>query len=401
MSTFDVEVISDPIGLLPNKGFKYDSPVYRTSPDYGTQIIKPALLFADKVRLVSSRTSVHHFSGVRAAYVARNPWAQFTLFLRMSASRHQAELERLRFSEDDLAPSAEAGAILKTLSSCQTQEALDDAFMRIAKPMWDKYENQVASLVEAHLLVWQERHDALIAPEIRQAIDRGVVSLQGWANRVDPEVQTFVPSDDFLKESLDGMLERLRDPSRVALLDPTISKLSPRQRRTSQGPPPTFFANTLLSRMVGLQDLPIIEILDLREDLKTHLPHFRSEMIRLSEEVASIESSDEVADLVERRWHRDILPSLEEIRREVAAARYPRRLLDAVTSDPAAMAAGAGALTLAAGGLAYNLSALLPAVAGAALPLLKARADRNQRLDQAKNNRLFFLYAVQERFSAR
>lgn len=155
---------------------------------------------------------------------------------------------------------------------------------------------------------------------------------------------------NFLKESLDGMLERLRDPSRVALLDPTISKLSPRQRRTSQGPPPTFFANTLLSRMVGLQDLPIIEILDLREDLKTHLPHFRSEMIRLSEEVASIESSDEVADLVERRWHRDILPSLEEIRREVAAARYPRRLLDAVTSDPAAMAAGAGALTLAAGG---------------------------------------------------
>lgn len=117
-------------------------------------------------------------------------------------------------------------------------------------------------------------------------------------------------------------------------------------------------------------------------------------MIRLSEEVARIDSSSEVADIIERRWHRDVSPVLEEIRREVAAARYPRRLLDAVTSDPTAMASSAGALTLAAGGLAFSLSAFVPAVAAAALPLLKARADRNQRLDQARTNRLFFLYAV-------
>src|SRR5207253_2630295 len=76
MPTFDVEVISDPIKLLASGAYDFNSPLCKASPHYDTQIIKPALLFADRVNLVSSRSTLHHFVGIEAAKFTKDPSEQ-------------------------------------------------------------------------------------------------------------------------------------------------------------------------------------------------------------------------------------------------------------------------------------------------------------------------------------
>ncbi|WFF01558.1 hypothetical protein [Micromonospora sp. WMMD964] len=396
MSTFDVEVISDPINLLANLAYDFDSPLCKASPAYDTQIVKPALLFADRVNLVSSRSTLHHFVGIEASYFAKNPDEQIKAFIHLSTGKYPRLLQMLGLTLKDLGEAAEAENIIAAMAASKSGRETLDLYRLLVVPFWDKHISEVEALADAYLSLWQERHDSLIAPEVRQAIDRGVVTIQAWGGK-HPEVdQILTPADEFLGESVGAMIQRLQDPARLALLDTQLAgSTNGDSQGAGSGPP--FIANAVLSRLTGLEDLPITEVLGLREDLKTHLPYFRSEIVRLSDELANTDSSREASALLDRHWHREILPALEEIRREVAGARYPRRLLDAVTADPGTIASSAGALTLAVGGLAAGLSALLPAAAIAAYPFLKANSDRLQRLDQAKANKLFFLYAVQER----
>jgi hypothetical protein len=152
--------------------------------------------------------------------------------------------------------------------------------------------------------------------------------------------------------------------------------------------------------MAGLEDLSIVEVLDLREDLRDYLPHFRSEMVRLSEDVSAMETAD-IANEIDRRWHLDLAPVLEEIRRAVAKARYPRKLIDVVTSDAKSTASLAGSLALAAGSLAAGLGSLIPAVTAAAYPFVKARMLAEEEMEKARQNKLFFLYALQTRLDGR
>ena len=395
MATFQVEVISDPIRLTPNNGFLFKDPWVKASPEYDTQIIKPAILFADQVQLVSSRSTVHHYIGMHGWRIVNMPMRQIYEFIRLSTKRHPEDLEQLGLRAENLASVEDARAAAKALARWRGEYGADAVFQEEIQPFWQRYYDQINLMIDGHRKIWVARHDMLIAPELKCAIDRGILTVQGWVEDLHPADRMFLADEDFLAESFEGMLSRLQDPGKVALLDPTLKSII--DDAPARPAPPALLAKSIVSRLPGLNELPLIEVIDLREDLKDHLPYFRSEMIRLSEDLAEITSTEDLAAEVDRRWHLDIAPAMEEIRREVAAARYPRKLLDAVTADPASMASAGSAFAIAAGGLAVGLSALLPAMAAAAFPFLRAKALRDQQLDKAKTNKLFFLYALQER----
>ncbi|BCJ60989.1 hypothetical protein [Micromonospora endophytica] len=399
MPTFEVEVISDPIRLVPNNGFDFSSPWLRESPRYDTRLVKPAVLFADHVNLVSSRSTVHHFIGMHGWRILNMPMRQMNAFLKLSIERNSVDLETLGLTSGDLASAEEANAVNDAMGRCDTNEEFRHILSTVAIPFFERHLDQSSKMVEAFRRLWRGRHEMLIAPDLIPAIDRKVLTVQGWVEDLPPQERMFLANEEFLEESFAGMLERLQDPRRVALMDPSLAVSGPDVIYETT-PTPAFLGNAVVSRIPGLDDLPMIEVLDLRADLKDYLPHFRSEMVNLSQDVVQMTSGQDIAAEVDLRWHRDIAPAMEEIRREVAAARYPRKLIDALTSDPATIASGVGALTIAAGGLAIGLSALLPAVAAAAYPLLKAKALRNQGLEKAQTNKLFFLYALQDRLSA-
>ncbi|WP_431881192.1 hypothetical protein [Micromonospora chalcea] len=401
MSTFEVEVISDPIGLVPNQGFDFSSPLLKESPNYDTQLVKPAILFADHVNLVSSRSTLHHFIGMHGWRSLNMPMRQMGAFLNLSIDRDPVTLDMLGLEVNGLADSEEAKRIKDAIAGCQTNEEFNLVMSDVADPFFERYEQQLDDLTRAFSALWVARHEMLVAPELIPAIDRDVLTVQGWVEDLPPQARIFVANEDFLEESFAGMLERLQDPQKLALMDAALPSSSEEVNSFTEAPAsPAFLGNAIISRIPGLSDLPMMEVLDLRDDLKAYLPHFRSEIVQLSQDVAQVSSRRDLVAEVDRRWHRDIAPAMEEIRREVAAARYPKRLLDAVTSDPATIASGAGALTIAAGGLAVGLSALLPAVAAAAYPFLKAKALRDQGLAKAQTNKLFFLYELHNRVSA-
>ncbi|WP_431936996.1 hypothetical protein [Micromonospora sp. RP3T] len=394
MTTFQVEVISDPIRLTPNNGFLFTDPWVRAAPDYDTKIVKPAILFADHVQLVSSRSTVHHYIGMHGWRIVNMPMRQIYAFIYLSTERNPEELEQLGMRPEDLASVEDARAVEAALAKWRGVAENGSVFQEEIQPFWQRYIEQVNLMIDGHRRIWSARHDALIAPELTHAIDKGVLTVQGWVEDLHPADRMFLADEDFLAESFEGMLSRLQDPSKVALLDPTLASVAEQSRAGLTSP--ALLAKSIVSRLPGLNELPLIEVIDLREDLKDHLPYFRSEMIRLSEDVSEITSPEDLAAEVDWRWHRDIAPAMQEIRREVAAARYPRKLLDAITTDPAAMASAAGALAITAGGLAAGLAALLPALGAAAYPFLRAKTARDQQLSNAKTNKLFFLYALQE-----
>lgn len=399
LPTFEIEVISDPIKLVSNDGFDFRSPWLRKSPDYDTRLVKPAVLFADHVNLVSSRSTVHQFIGMESWPILNMPMRQIYAFLRLSIERDPVTLETLDLTADDLAKSEEASTIREAMRQRDNNEEFSHTFSTIVIPFLERHRNQTSAMIEAFQRLWVNRHNMLIAPDLLPAIDRQILTVQAWAEDFPPHNHIFTERGKLLEKSFAGMLERLEDPQRLALIDPSIAT-PPLNVSCENAPTPAFLGNAVVSRIPGLDDLQMIEILDLREDLKEYLPHFRSEIVTLSQEIAQMTSSHEVAAEVDLRWHRDIAPAMEEIRREVAAARYPRKLVDALTSDPATIASGAGALTLATGGIAIGLSTLLPAAAAAAFPFLKAKSLRDQGLEKAQTNKLFFLYALQNRLSA-
>ncbi|MFK3983114.1 hypothetical protein ACI2K4_22390 [Micromonospora sp. NPDC050397] len=324
---------------------------------------------------------------------------QIQTYLNLSIDRNPEDLELLGLTTLDLAEANEARSVRESLRQAGSDnEAAQNVFSKVVLPFWERYSDHIDKVIYALRLVWANRRKALMAPDLKPAIDREVLTVQGWVEDLPPHERMFLADEEFLTESFAGMIERLQDPARVAMLDPALAP-PPEPAGSVRPDAPAALASAVISRLPGLDDLPLIEVLDLREELSEYLPYFRSEMIRLSEDLTDAQSHKDVAAEIDRRWHRDLAPAMEEIRREVAAARYPRRLLDAVTSDPATMASGAGALVIATGGLAVGLSALIPALAAAAYPFLKAKTLRDLQLQNAQTNKLFFLYALQNRIT--
>ncbi len=102
MSTFDIEVISDPVGMLPNEGFRFDDPWVEQSPNYDARVVKPAVLFADKVYLVSSRATIDSYINMHGWRISRMPMRQMEAFLALSISRDVSNLEFLGLTPADL-----------------------------------------------------------------------------------------------------------------------------------------------------------------------------------------------------------------------------------------------------------------------------------------------------------
>ncbi len=96
--------------------------------------------------------------------------------------------------------------------------------------------------------------------------------------------------------SIDIFLQRLADVSHQPMLDIGAERAARHSNsdKTVRQPAggagwqmPTLVAADLMMRLPGLDRLPLIDVLDLREDLADYLPAFRSEMMRLGEDIMS------------------------------------------------------------------------------------------------------------------
>ena len=369
--------------------------------DYDVNLVKPALLFADKVNLVSYRIDLQAQVVSDAFQNTGMPIRYIYAYASLTRWNDEKELERLGMSPNMLCSREDAEALF--------ENRMD--YLEFAQ----KYNDQIKERQRLVAQILRARRDSLVSDELDMAINRKLLECSAWHLDMPSPYQlswTQVQKS-FGAGAVAGLLERLGTATGVPLLEPgahlQLSQVLGHDRIVQAVHHhdalrmPVAVASAVTSSLPGMNELSIGEIIDLRESLANYLPAFRAAMIKLSEEVSKQTQPDLIplASEIDLYWQRDIAPVLQEINHEVSRARYPRKLLSAFSSDKAALAGTASAVMLAAGSVFAGAGALIPAAAAAAFPFVKALNDALHSRDDVRKNRLYFLYAVQKRIDQR
>ena len=405
MPEFEVEVLSNPWTALGLDRPIWDWDDYSSYAQYDMDLIKPALLFADHVTLATFRETMLSMVNNQGSALSRMPMNQIYQFLRLAKDKPSREIEILGLDPNTL-PTAEAEALLNS------RGASDDSYQERLWDFWDRHEDEVDIFVNNQIEIWRQRKSQLTAGELNSSALSRILTVQSWGRIPDESRTVPFPEQEVIEASVQAFLYLLEKTASQPLLDagsdwivknwPQGSDLKPNPKpATWRGP--TMVAANAVMRLPGLERLSLKEIIDVRDELKEYLPAFRSEMIRLGQDL--IDSGDGTSDAlvteIDMRWHRDIAPVLEEIRNDVAAASYGRRLLNTITSRKDAMVSAGGAVVLATGSVAAGVSTLAPAAFAAAYPLAKALNDAIAARSSAKKNRLYLLYALERNIEKR
>lgn len=397
VSQLEIEVYSNPlIALNPNSPM-WDIKSYPSLPQYDAELLKPALIFGDHVNLVTFSETMRDmvYSQAKTLYVM--PMVRAAHFVQVSRRRDPRELETLGV----------------TLGQLPTQEQIEEdweSFSRGDLNFIREYDELIETVSQNAIRVWAKRFEELEGKELGPAITSGRLSVEGWTPPIEKHgmasVGLNVEETEFW--SYDEFVARLGSSNKQLMLDAGASWIaenwrSPhyqKRRAVADKAGNWRLTSVLVARQMvtlpGLERLTIAEILDLRRELEEYLPAFRSEVFHLGEDIANADemTQEEVSLELERRWHRDVAPAVMEIRQQIAAASYPRHLLNAVTTEKGSLAALAGAFALGAGSLAAGVSALLPAAAAAAYPFAKALNETLSARREARRSRLYFLYKL-------
>lgn len=390
----EVNVISEPSASIKPDRLFWDIDL-RSLGAYDANLIKPALLIADKTTLITFREDMKLMVSSDAFRYIRMPMQQVGLYAAISRSRAKSELQELNISESILAPLGEA-------------EQFFDAEFDDRLVFAGKYDDQIGEFVQAAARLLRARHDQLSCEELQVAVDCGVLDVAGWIKpSSDLQFEIWSYEQDLIaKLAVVGISETLNthnvpmlDPGAELLLSSTLGEdffetASPEHGLDRIG----SIAGVMVAQFPGLLRLSVAEILDLRRDLDGYLPSFRSEVERLSREIeenSGLSRSDLVNE-IKRHWFREIAPVVQDIEQQIARASYPRQLLAAFAEDRKSLASLASSVTLAAGTTFAGVGALVPSVAAAAIPFIHALNELRKVHDDAKKNKLYFLYGLKK-----
>lgn len=396
MPHFEIDVLSNPAVALGIEFPHWKTENLAAFAEYDANLIKPALLFGDRVNLVTYRETMRELAANRGQSFMARPMQRIMAYLAVSARANRGELEFFGLNPSELPSPTEA----KALMSGNDYEEFNK--------YWEEHENQVESFAKKEIKLAKDNYNELNMRGLSSLVDAGVLTVEGWAT-IPPKLRGWpVMEEAVVEASVLVFLDRLANSNAQPMLDvgadwivknwpllPDHLRSAEQQATSWRGP--TMTAANAVMRLPGLDRLTLEEVSDLRSEIAKYLPAFRAEMIKLGEDLseASIEPEKLTAE-VDKRWYRDIAPALEEIRRDVAAAAYPRRLLNTITAQKDAMVSTGGAIVLATGSVAAGISTLAPAALAAAYPLAKALNDMMSSRSAIKKNRLYFLYALEK-----
>jgi hypothetical protein len=400
MMEFEIDIFSDPLATLFPTTRMWEVPDYSALSRYDAELVKPALLFADHVRLITFRETMRDMVYSRSATTYVMPMRRLANFVHLAIRRDPEELKSLQIDPAKLPSPEEARELWAAVG-------------RREFSLWEKYADAVDDLDDRVQLIWGARYRDLEATELTLPMSSELLSVEGWLETLPRDHNALAINTDVMAQvAVESFVKMVTESSGRSMLDAgadwTLQSGRPRKRKPSRGRHGAWQASTMLAanaivRIPGIDRLPIAELLDVKESLHDYLPAFRAEMIRLGDDVAAEgnASAEQIVNEVEHRYHRDIAPVVAEIRQQVAAAAFPRRLLNTMTSERDSLTALGGAVLLAAGSVATGLSTLVPAVAAATYPFAKAMAASMTGRDDVKRNRLYFLYVLERDFQRR
>ncbi|WP_277213503.1 hypothetical protein [Isoptericola croceus] len=386
---FEVDIVSDPsMALFPNE------PIW--GPDlarlrmYDENLLKPAIIFAEKITLRSTREDLQALNKSKAFQVRRMPMRQVSTAAGISLRKDPEEIDRLGLKRSDLIPAEDALGFF--------EKASGEELVAFGK----KHEVRIMTITNALVKVLRSRHEALSGGLLDKAVELGIVSSEGWTvEGHDPWSLAWSEEEDFWSDGAISVAEMLSQANGAIMLDSGASQSLGSVAKFSPAPTndlPGLLAHGMLTKLPGLQEVPLDELIDIRDDLDDYITPFRAAMADMAQEItvsSGAESSLEVE--IERRWTTSVAPALAEMRHKARSESYPRALLDAISGDTSSLIAATSSVALAAGSISVGVATLLPAAAAASYPFVRALSKRLASRDEMRRNRLYLMYRVKHR----
>ncbi len=418
-SSFSINVISDPSSALAP-----DSPMWNTDlttyAEYDITLVKPPLLFADSVTLRTFRADMLSLVDADEFRFTIMPLRTVTRFLNLSINRDKDELEFIGIQESLLAPIAEARRVSQT--AMRRTLAGKQSLSYLSK-FAEKYDDSIRKVTRATAMRLDERRQALSTKVLDEAINAGILSVVGWGTDA-PErgseewftqrrFQASSTEEEYLFYGTARILHNLSADSSATMLEPGsrmfLSMLAEKdeelERRERFEPDSASsltsveLAASVIGRLPGLDEFTIAEILDIRQDLDSHLPAFRAAMMDMADQVNN-STSQEPSDIVrkvDQVWNRKVSPALKDMEMYARRQGYPRQLLNVFSEDKGALASAISSIGLATGSLLAGAITLAPAALAASVPFIKAFNSYLHAHDALEQNKLYFLYQLNKR----
>ena len=400
---FSLDVVTAPSFLHPTTPM-WDQPLDELRA-YDENLIKPLVLFADRITLRSERIDMLSLIHSSAFQTSRMPMRRVWRYIGASSTINPNLLTRLELPQDVLADRSDVDALMINRPQAEDdREAYLEALGRFER----KYASQIDEFSRASLAVLRTHRDLLLSPALESLVKAGILDITGWSTG-DSDAWSLAWQEelDFLVNSIDDVASYLRDSESAVMLEPGSafflhSDLSAESASKAMNMP-AHLAAAFVSRLPGLRSANLGELLEVRDELADYLVPFRACMATMAKDVSDAvgESPETLAAEIEMRWVRDVAPALHELASRTKRGGYPRELINVLTEDRGSMASAASSIVLAAGSAAAGLAALVPAAAAAAYPFAKALKEVVEEREMRQDNQLFFLYSAQKQLRNR
>lgn len=370
------------------------------------RLVRSALLYADKVRLVSATAAA--LTGL-SAFGSQRPINQMLHFMALMPDDFLAE-----HMDRDPADARRAMEAMSSITMRSRRERRLNSKVRTTDQIIsDSVPPDTGVAVQQHAKkLW-----ALYGgPELDVALEHGVLEIdQEWF------FDTTTNDIDQTK-----ILEKLRNPDAHLLVDFQIRKLAEAAVREGHLEMPrtqasrlrkTKTGTTMLTHLPTFEDAPVEKILTARTETQDYLGRYRTTVAQLAEKLHAEPFSSEISSEIDDLWHDSVLPQVLEIQEALAESSLGSALKNSVRNLPAASPKIVGAGLVASPFIHLGVStltdleAIIPTLATSSI-LAAGEALRNMQKDfdsayratrdnkqHAKRDGLFYLYSVNQALS--
>jgi hypothetical protein len=380
------------------------------------RLVKPALLYADRVTIYSPAASM--MSAVTELASIRDPRQQLLVTLEIVkevpqlASQLNVPSETLEQLKGFLGVDRRLVRRIGAMHGNGTQGQIDELYAQLdgLDSIWrDQMPDAIAKVKEA-----------LGAEELLLAVRAGAVKVASLVETPNLDViadslrrakgaSTGTAVDDMIVAFTARIVEMLADQRSFPLFDAQSSGLiRALEREAAVAPSPHAMrrgaevssAASFMGYLPYFPDLPMDEVLDLRKALGKPLVRFRGALARMSREFEPRPIDDEFEAEVEDAWRTQVAPALVDIREALGEHGLLSEAASIALGDPRRLLVEAGGVLAAAHGDVVSLSGLVTAGIAAGLPLadVAGRALQQSRAGKrdVRKSAFYFLHRLGE-----
>ncbi|MGI8807466.1 MAG: hypothetical protein ACR2KK_06435 [Acidimicrobiales bacterium] len=373
-------------------------------------LIKPAVLYADRVTIHSPTAALLH--GVTEFAELTDPADQLAAILEVARQAPTAlpldfDPEEARGFEAFLRMSPQQRAMFRRMTNAGDElRAIDEMVDSISR-IWEKQMPHVLAQII----------DMTGSRELVAAIRAGAVEVAPLGDRTPTDhlsstvIAATTPREDRQPDPMfDGFLETIVEVVSGAggfpLLDGDAVGLVQSMEReslvvfdgsTARRSSEVDAATRFMAFLPYFPHMPLDEVLDLKRELGPPLARFRSEMVKLARDFARPIDDTFVAD-VENAWRGSVAPALADIREALAEHGLLQEVASIALGDVRRLVSEAGGVMAASHAKLINLSQLVTIAAAAAVPALdtlaKAVNDRMAAKRDVMKQGFYFLHKI-------